>query len=135
MHLDLKPSNIFFNYGDNSVKIGDFGLARKVPFAGDYREGDRTYLAPELLLTSGENSITCLADIFSLGLILLEMVGNVELPENGPLWTQLREGAGCLDGLIMNVPHPVKDFISSMLHSDTSMRPRAVDLLDHPFLR
>ena len=27
LHRDLKPSNIFFSLEDDSVKVGDFGLA------------------------------------------------------------------------------------------------------------
>ena len=32
------------------------------------------------------------ADIFALGLIMLEIAGNVELPDNGPSWQKLRTG-------------------------------------------
>jgi mitosis inhibitor protein kinase SWE1 len=51
-------------------------------------EGDREYLAPEVL----RGEIDKPADIFSLGLILLEIAANVKLPENGATWTALREG-------------------------------------------
>jgi serine/threonine protein kinase len=79
-HLDLKPANLLIGDGD-VIKIGDFGLAHLVPVPDDIeREGDRAYLAPELLTS---NPVDCAADIFSLGLIALEMAANVELPQNG----------------------------------------------------
>ena len=71
------------------MKIGDFGLATSLPVdKGPDLEGDREYLAPEAL----RSEIDKPADIFSLGLILLEIAANVKLPENGATWTALREG-------------------------------------------
>lgn len=51
-------------------------------------EGDREYLSPEAL----RGEIGQPADIFSLGLIMMEIAANVKLPENGVTWTALREG-------------------------------------------
>ena len=71
------------------MKIGDFGLATSLPAdKGPDLEGDREYLAPEAL----RSEIDKPADIFSLGLIMLEIAANVKLPENGATWTALREG-------------------------------------------
>lgn len=51
-------------------------------------EGDSRYIAPELL--SGR--FTQAADIFSLGITMLELAYNLELPKNGQLWHVLRNG-------------------------------------------
>lgn len=51
-------------------------------------EGDREYIAPEILL----GQIDKPADIFALGLIILETACNVFLPDNGPAWQALRSG-------------------------------------------
>ncbi|OAV93568.1 WEE protein kinase [Puccinia triticina 1-1 BBBD Race 1] len=50
------------------------------------REGDREYIAPEIL--SGRYGEE--ADVFSVGLIALEIATNVVLPDNGDEWRSLR---------------------------------------------
>ncbi|KAI1778158.1 hypothetical protein F4818DRAFT_288148 [Hypoxylon cercidicola] len=88
IHLDLKPANIFIDH-QGTLKIGDFGLSTPFPpEKGPDLEGDREYLAPEAL----RSEIGQAADIFALGLIIMEIAANVKLPENGATWSALREG-------------------------------------------
>ncbi len=71
------------------LKIGDFGMATPWPAArGIDGEGDREYMGPEILRGRFDKP----ADVFALGLIILEIACNVFLPDNGPSWTALREG-------------------------------------------
>lgn len=56
--------------------------------AGIEGEGDREYIGPEIL----EGKFDKPADVFSLGLIMFEIAGNVQLPDNGPTWLRLRSG-------------------------------------------
>lgn len=51
-------------------------------------EGDREYIGPEILMGRYDKP----ADIFALGLIMFEIAGNVELPDNGLSWQKLRNG-------------------------------------------
>ena len=69
IHRDLKPDNILITNNGNNVKIIDFGLSD----ADDYvilkqAAGTRKYAAPEQLIPN--NTIDCIADIYSLGIIL-----------------------------------------------------------------
>lgn len=61
------------------------------------------------------------------------MAANIILPENGPIWQQLRDGD--LEGISFGRHSPMMvDFIRSMLNHDPQMRPTAQDLLRHPKL-
>ncbi|KAJ6172404.1 hypothetical protein N7470_001471 [Penicillium chermesinum] len=88
IHLDLKPANVLVTF-EGVLKIGDFGMATRWPAEdGIEGEGDREYIGPEILMGRFDKP----ADIFSLGLIIFEIAGNVELPDNGASWQKLRNG-------------------------------------------
>ena len=71
------------------LKIGDFGLASAWPTPLDIDgEGDREYIGPEVLSGRFDKP----GDVFTLGMIMLEIAGNIILPDNGTSWQRLRAG-------------------------------------------
>ena len=87
VHRDVNPQNVFLTYG-GQVKLVDFGVARSCSYAGQPNRGGAVhgklaYMAPEQLL-GGE--IDRRADLFSVGVVLWEMVGGRRL------WQGMTEG-------------------------------------------
>jgi len=72
-HRDLKPANILITYKGDNVKLTDFGLAQADIFEDNLlKVGTPKYASPEQLVKG--NSADHRADIYSFGLILLEML-------------------------------------------------------------
>lgn len=72
IHRDLKPANIIFDVEPTTVRLADFGIARfadttRITSAGQCI-GTAAYLAPEQL----EGHVGPAADIYALGLVVLE---------------------------------------------------------------
>ncbi|ETV72110.1 WEE protein kinase, variant [Aphanomyces astaci] len=131
VHLDIKPANLLVTA--TMVKIGDLGLAQCDSHQGENglttNEGDSAYMAPELLQSTARQPS---ADIFSLGLTLVELATGVALPSQGPQWHVLRSGS---------LPHRTFDtaysadfdvLIRQMLRVDPTKRPTAQDVMAHP---
>ena len=81
IHYDLKPENIIFD-SDMSIKITDFGLAKIVEEDLDYVQltsqgvGTYWYLPPECFEENKNIEINNKVDIWSLGVILYEIIFN-----------------------------------------------------------
>lgn len=95
LHQDLKPGNIMVDYNGES-KIIDFGSCHvrgieeiSTPLQRDIVLGTANYSAPETVL---KGIVTTQADIFSLGVIVFEMLTN-QLPFSGKLETCRTEKA------------------------------------------
>src|SRR5205823_10615414 len=73
VHRDVKPSNVLIEENGHA-RLGDFGIARLVDAthitAPATAIGTAAYMAPEQL--DGENTVGPAADMYSLGLVLLE---------------------------------------------------------------
>ncbi len=72
VHRDIKPENILLDR-EGRVKIADFGIATIAGEAAD-RSGTPDYMAPELSGHSSSSAADHRADIYSLGVVLYEML-------------------------------------------------------------
>uniref|UniRef100_UPI00398F1277 eukaryotic translation initiation factor 2-alpha kinase 3 isoform X1 n=2 Tax=Pristiophorus japonicus TaxID=55135 RepID=UPI00398F1277 len=142
MHRDLKPSNIFFTL-DDVVKVGDFGLVTAMdqeeeegsiltPMPVYARHtgqvGTKLYMSPEQI--SG-NTYSHKVDIFSLGLILFELLY--------PFSTQMervRTLTGVRDlkfpSLFLEEYLQEHEMVQQMLSPEPAERPEAMDIVNNP---
>lgn len=130
VHLDLKPSNILID-DRGVIKIGDFGISLHTPV--DMRlvkgEGDRRYMAPDLLREDFDKP----ADIFSLGVILLELATGIVLPGTGESWEMLRTGDFSKQKMALSkLSNEMSEMIQWLLITESKERPTITDIISHP---
>ncbi|XP_064477272.1 membrane-associated tyrosine- and threonine-specific cdc2-inhibitory kinase-like [Ornithodoros turicata] len=125
IHLDLKPDNIFIS-DDGLCKLGDFGLTVGLRTSDNQKEpieGDPRYLAPELM----QGQFTKAADVFSLGITILELACDLDLPSGGTHWHALRSGTLPRE-IGSNLSRELRRMIEWMMQPDPQIRP-TVDII------
>jgi tRNA A-37 threonylcarbamoyl transferase component Bud32 len=130
IHRDIKPANIFLEGPERRVKIIDFGLAldaadtaTKLTTDGSI-VGTPAYMSPERV---NEQTIDAQSDIFSLGVILYEMLSS-RLPFEGEslvktLMAIARGGAEPVHAIAPDVPEAVSDLVMRLIAHDKADRP------------
>jgi eukaryotic-like serine/threonine-protein kinase len=138
IHGDIKPENIMLTSG-NRVKILDFGVAR-LAWSSNPNDatksmetmtasgGTAAYMAPEVLLQQPDDGRS---DIFSLGLVLYEMLGGEQPFQTASLATTIARIVHVEPPPLKNVPAPLARVISRAMAKNPDARyPNATALLD-----
>ncbi|CAL8255854.1 unnamed protein product [Merluccius merluccius] len=151
VHADLKPRNILWSADDECFKLIDFGLSFKDGHQDvKYIQTDG-YRAPEAELQNslaragveaeGDSGCSTAVDMWSLGIVLLEMYSGMKLKEtiHSPEWEE--NNSAIVDHIFASktmawpaIPiYHLRDLIKSMLCKDPKDRVTAEAALLNPF--
>ena len=127
IHYDMKPSNILIS-SSGEVKLTDFGIARfasSVEGTLSQAVGTPRYMSPEQFSGKGDEK----SDIFSLGIVLWELIEGVRLhAEHDDVTYQTLIMSGQIPELTQpDVPLWLAQLVRSMLALDPKDRPTAAD--------
>lgn len=126
IHRDISPDNIMVPDGDiERCKILDFGLASDTigtekSILGDDFAGKLTYASPEQLGLFGA-TVTNKSDLFSLGLVLLQLTG-VKVPRVENLAEAIARRGQDVDVSEARVDNPARMLLSGLLKADPANR-------------
>jgi len=135
VHRDLKPDNVFLLEGAPHVKVLDFGIAKlrkggALDASGALTKtgmmiGTPYYMAPEQAY--GEKSVDHRADIWSLGMMLHEVLTGTLLTRANDLEEvfkrMLQVEFPKLSAVEPSVPEDVSNLVSRMLEREADARP------------
>jgi len=142
VHHDIKPENIIIDYGQNVVKLSDFGSAKFVSKSTEGSVGGTlNYMAPEVLLNmrGARNNSDKSVDIWSIGILAYQLISGAHPFDNGKcqqnILNRIISGKYDFSGAVWDkVPKECKNFIKRCLVVDPKKRATAQDLLKHPWI-
>ncbi len=139
MHRDLKPQNILI-FPFNVVKLADFGLAKNFQDEQKFKTlcGSPIYMAPEILIPNGsfdkkQRSYTTKADLWSLGIILFELITG-KFPINAKTLYHLPQQIKDFQLIFpieIIISNPCRDLITRLLIKDPKGRIDWKDFFNH----
>jgi len=144
-HLDLSLENLLVG-SDGTIKICDFGLARKFDRHrklpnGRNRPGKYGYMAPEVLAGNDFDGVK--ADVFSAGVVLFSLLTGHPPFEHARMQDRryrfIAQGqlAEMLRALRLHhlVPSEAAELITGMLHPDPDRRMSLEQVTNHPWMQ
>jgi serine/threonine protein kinase len=140
VHRDLKCDNVLVS-DDGRIKLTDFGVSRVVGPGGVAQTvtGTPFFMPPEMMGDDTDGGgYTPIADIWSLGIVVLEMLdrGNMPWPVFATPMATLYHIAspGNLPIVPERLSNECKDFLSRCLVRDPKQRANSEALLQHKWL-
>ncbi|CAE7665229.1 CPK1, partial [Symbiodinium necroappetens] len=151
VHRDIKPRNWVYEADGKTIKLIDFGFSVK-GFLGNEGSlqgcmGTLGYLAPEVVLAglSSDNAYTDKCDIWSLGVVFLELLtgepafhrdaGQCDGYTEEVVLREIKEVTEESVAKILDpLPEDVATLLRRMLTREPVTRPSAAECLDDPYL-
>lgn len=143
IHRDIKGANILIDI-KGTVKIGDFGISKKVSTIDEEDEdfkktgkraslqGSVFWMAPEVVK---QTTYTKKADIWSVGCLIVEMfTGRHPFPELSQMQALFKIGNHITPTIPEWCTIEAKEFLTKTFEINFEMRPDAIELLAEQFL-
>ncbi|KAL1915396.1 uncharacterized protein VTP21DRAFT_6854 [Calcarisporiella thermophila] len=137
IHRDIKPTNVLINR-KGQVKLCDFGVSGQlIQSMAKTNIGCQPYMAPERISVEQGSAYTAQADVWSLGLSLLEVATGSYPYKYDNMFAQL---SAIVQGEVPTLPAELfsddaVDFVSQCLNKDPKARPTYSQLLEHQFIK
>ncbi|KAL7131685.1 hypothetical protein ABFS83_12G020900 [Erythranthe nasuta] len=134
VHCDLKPDNILLTKPFFRAKICDFGLAKRGGGGGCCTRGTTMYMSPEVVVDIIQEAAS---DVWAVGCVVFKMLTGKHM-WGGEKAEEILKQIGTEDEVPKipegtNISEEAKDFVKCCLVRDSTLRPSAPMLLDHPF--
>ena len=145
IHRDIKPSNIFL-LKDDTIKLADFGISKKVSKEDSMFIGTPVYTSPEII---SKKDYSYKADIWSLGVTFLQLIF-LRLPflgeDNETLYNNIihkilnpkilnKDKTGYNEDIIKNYSKEFIDLIDKMVSVNPDDRPSVKEILNKAIIK